>query len=219
MILNHDMIEKLILAIGKDENLASAAPKIFKWDFANKKKTKIIDTCGIKEISALRSVDIGQGEVDNGQYDKSEILGPSGAAAIYKLSALDKVKDEYGYFDERMFMYKEDCDLAYRLWSNGYKSKLVPNAIVYHDRTAGAIGKSDIKTAINRKNKSKQVKEWSFLNQHIIFIKHWKTLNLKRKIEVIYFAFKMFIFALLYEQYLLKQYVAIRHHCFLERKR
>ncbi|MEA3449697.1 MAG: glycosyltransferase family 2 protein [Patescibacteria group bacterium] len=206
MILESDMVEKLIKTMEKDKDIASAAPKILKWNFIDNKKTNIIDTCGIKEISALRFIDIGQGKIDKNQHDDTEILGPSGATALYRVIALEKVKDEYGYFDERMFMYKEDCDLAYRLKLAGYGSKLVKDAIVYHDRTAVGVGETDLVVALNRKNKSKQVKSWSYKNQHIIFKKHWKSLNLKRKIEVVYFAFKMFVYALLFEQYLLKNY-------------
>jgi GT2 family glycosyltransferase len=209
MILEPEAVENLINTIEADKKLASVSPKILKWDFENNKKTNIIDTCGIKEISALRFMDIGQREEDRGQYDNKEILGPSGAAAMYRLNALEKIKDKYNYFDGRMFMYKEDCDLAYRMKLAGFKSKLVPKAIVYHDRTAVGVGESDVQIAKNRKNKSRQVKAWSFLNQHIIFKKHWRTLDFSGKVSVLLFAGKMFVFALLFEQYLLKQYFAI----------
>ena len=71
ILLENDAIEKMILSIEQDENLASVAPKILKWDFINNKKTNIIDTCGIREISALRFVDIGQGQTDKNQFDNN----------------------------------------------------------------------------------------------------------------------------------------------------
>ena len=206
MILEPDAVEKLIVAVKNNEEIASVSPKILQWNFLEKKKTQLIDTCGIIETSALRFSDLGQGEPDRGQYENKEILGPSGAAALFRMSALEKVKEGETYFDENMFMYYEDCDLVYRLQRAGYKSKIVSDAKIYHDRTAKAEGESDLRVALNRKNKSKKVKRWSFLNKHIIFIKYWKTLSLEEKFEVLCYAFKMFIFVFLFEQYLLKQY-------------
>jgi len=209
MIFEKDFINFLVKALDKDKNLASTAPKILKWDFINKKKTNIIDSCGIKQISALRFRDIGQGDIDKGQFNDAQILGPTGAAAMYRISALKSVSNKQEYFDELMFMYEEDCDLNYRLNLAQFKSKLVPDAITYHDRTARAKGVGNIQVAFNRKNKSRQVKKWAFLNKHIIFIKHWHTINFIGKIDVLWFASRMFIFVLLFEQYLLKEYVEL----------
>jgi len=207
MILEAGTIEKLVKTLDNDRDLGSVCPKILQWDFKNNKKTTVIDSCGIKEISALRFIDIGQGEEDKGQYDNVQIIGPSGAAAMYRMSVLKKVGRDNNYFDELMFMYKEDCDLAHRLKLRGFKSRCVSDAIVYHDRTAAAKGLGNIKVAINRSRKSKQIKKWAFLNQHIIFLKHWKSQSLWRKFQVLWFAFRMFLFALIFEQYLLKEYL------------
>ncbi len=100
MILEPNAVEKMIKAMDGNKELGSVCPKILRWDFEQTPqslagdygeacgKTKIIDTCGIQEISALRFKDIGQGEIDSGQYDNAEILGPSGACAMFMISAL-----------------------------------------------------------------------------------------------------------------------------------
>ncbi len=209
MLLDADAVEKLVEAIGHNQELGSASPKILKWDFANEKKTVIIDTCGIILKPGLRFIDLGQGQVDNGSFNDFGILGPSGAAAMFRVSALEKVKQNNGYFDELMFMYKEDCDLDYRLKLAGYGSKLISGAIIYHDRTASGKGEGNIEIAVNRKRKNRQVKIWSFLNQHIILLKYWKTLKISEKIALLWFALRMLVFALLFEQYLLKQYAVL----------
>lgn len=205
IILEEKAVEKMIEALKNDDSLGSISPKILKWDFDNRQKTKIIDSCGIKFPSGLRFVDLGQGEIDKGQYDDADILGPSGAAAMYRISALKNIKDKNGYFDENMFMYKEDSDLAYRLFLAGYKSKLVPGALVYHDRTAVSGGKSDFSVIKNRKNKSKKINEWSFLNQQIIFWKFWRTISWKNKSALIWRQIKILIYILFFEPYLFKQ--------------
>jgi len=209
MILEADAVEKLVDALDNNEELGSVCPKILQWDYKNNKKTKIIDSCGIKEARALRFIDIGQGEEDKGQFDNARVLGPSGAASIYRINALEKIKETGKYFDELMFMYKEDCDLACRLKLAGYKSKLVPSAVIYHDRTAAIKGESDIAVVVNRRRKSRQVKKWSFLNQQIIFSKYWNLQNLAGKFSIMFYQKKMMLFILLFEQYLLGQFIEL----------
>jgi len=206
IILEPDAAAKMVEALEQDGRLGSVCPKVLRWDFARNRKTDVIDTCGIRLRPGLRFVDAGQGERDEGRHDSTDILGPSGAAAMYRLEALGRVKEENGYFDETMFMYKEDCDLAYRLFLAGYQSRCVAGAVVYHDRTARAAGESDLRVVMNRKNKNKRIKAWSFLNQHILFLKYWRLQNTANKLAVSWYGLKMFIFVLLFEQYSLKQY-------------
>lgn len=215
MVLEPDAVEKMVKALDEDKSLGSVCPKILKWDFENNKKTSIIDSCGIKVKSGLRFFDLGQNKFDKGQFNNAEILGPSGAAATYRISALEKVKynpphpplakggDQY--FDELMFMYKEDCDLAYRLFLAGYRSKCVADAVIYHNRTTYGKGEGDLQIAFNRRNKNKQVKKWAFLHQQIIFIKYWKLQSFWNKLAIIWYEIKMIIFIVLFEQYLLKE--------------
>ncbi len=235
IILKEDAIEKMIKIIEKEEELGSVCPKILKWDFEETEKAlslrggttkqsrclqgelrdcfaslamtgKIIDTCGIKLISGLRFIDVGQGQVDKGQFNEVNILGPSGACAMYRISALKNIKQGGQFFDELMFMYKEDCDLAYRLFICGYKSKCVPGAVIYHDRTAGSSGRSIFFIVKDRCLKSKKVKIRSFLNQQIIFCKYWNLQNFYSKLKIIFYEIKAFIFILFFERYLFKEF-------------
>jgi GT2 family glycosyltransferase len=148
---------------------------------------------------------LGQGEIDNSQFDQAKIFGVSAAAALYRLTALEKIADNGHYFDELMFMYKEDCDLSYRLYLAGFKAKLAGRALAYHDRSIFGRGETNFKIALNRRNKSQQNKRWSFLNQNIIFLKYWRVQNWREKIAIIWRELKMLLFALLFEQYLLKE--------------
>lgn len=207
LILEKDAIEKMVKAIDETKELGSVCPKLKFWDFKNNRKTDVIDSCGLKLRPGLRFFEIGQGEVDNGQFDGAEILGPSGAAALYRMSALDKIKKNADFFEELIFMYKEDCDLAYRLHLAGYKSKNISDAVGYHDRTARGMGESDLRIALNRKNKSQEVKKWSFLSQQIIFYKFWHLQSFKNKMAILFFQIKMIAFAVIFEQYLLGQFV------------
>jgi GT2 family glycosyltransferase len=196
----------------KDNKLGSASPKIYKWNFVSEKSneiTNIIDSFGIVLKSGLRFFDVGQGEKDHFDLRYCNILGPSGASGLYRLSALEKVKEKKKYFDESMFMYKEDCDLNYRLFLAEWESACVPEAVGWHDRTASAQGGSDLAILKNRKQKSRQVRIWSFRNQQIIFWKYWKLQSSAVKFSIIVYELKNLVFILLFERYLLKEFLAI----------
>lgn len=206
LILEETSIKKLIEILEEDESLGSVSPKIMKWDFENDKKTSIIDTCGIKYLNGLKFIDVGQGEIDIDQYKDQKILGPSGACGLFKMSAFEKIRTKQGkYFDEDMFMYKEDCDLAYRLFLFGYDSKLVSKAIVHHDRTVAKKGDGLFAMIRDRKSRSKNVRIWSFVNQQIIYYKYWHTLNYINKKALVINQVKLLLYILLFEQFLLLQ--------------
>lgn len=205
-VLEKDTISELISALEKNANLASASPKIRRWDFAANTKTRIVDSCGLILGAGLSFKDLGQGQEDDKRFDKSEIIGPSGAAALFRISALEKIKLNDQYFDENFFMYKEDCDLAYRLHLIGAKSTLVPSAIMYHDRTAYSDRKGLFGKLFDRAKKSQKIRAWSFRNQHLIFVKHWSSQNFLSKIIIIFRIFSMAIFSLILEQFNLKEY-------------
>jgi len=61
--------------------------------------------------------------------DPYEIGYSSGAAMLLKL---DKIS-EFGFFDEKFFMYHEDLDLCWRAKLCGYKIICAPKSVVYHD--------------------------------------------------------------------------------------
>ncbi len=208
-VIAPDAINKLISEINRDNSLGSVSPKILRWDFKNKKFTNYIDTCGLSLNPGFVFKDIAQGLQDDGSFDKTTIIGPSGAAALFKISALEKVKEGGHYLDEDMFMYKEDCDLAYRLFCVGYKSSLVPSALIYHDRSASASKPGLMSIFQGRNTKSRAVKSWSFLNQHLLIIKHWRQQSLSSKLQILLRSLALFAYALIFERFLLKNYLTI----------
>jgi len=222
-VLAPDAVTMLLSALESNSALAAAAPKILRWDFAGGQvRTAIIDSLGLILQPGLRFRDLGQGEEDKGQFSAAldngvgaaAILGPTGAAGLFRLSALTAISavvtnGERKYFDENFFMYKEDCDLAYRLARAGYKSASVPGAVVYHDRTAASAGADLWSILNNRRRKSRQIRAWSFRNQHYLFLKHWETQNFVNRLMIISNIIFFFIFALILEQFLLKEYIHI----------
>ena len=91
-----------------------------------------VDGAGLAWNRAWQAIQIGHGrplaEVRPESGEATEIFGVSATAAIYRRSALDRL----GGFDERLFAYYEDVDLACRLRGLGASALLVPMATVRH---------------------------------------------------------------------------------------
>jgi GT2 family glycosyltransferase len=204
ILIEEKAIETLLSYFEKNQNLAALTGKILVWDFKNNLLKNIIDSCGIVLKSPLNFKDLGQNEPDEGIYDHSSIIGPSGAVAMFNLELLETIKENGQYFDENFFMYKEDCDLAYRLYINNLQTKLVPKALFYHDRSvSGGSLKERIK---NRRKRSKKERSWSFFGQHYLFIKHWSKQSFSGKFSIIIQIIKLFIYSLIFERFVLKEY-------------
>jgi GT2 family glycosyltransferase len=194
--LDQGAVEQLIKTLDEHPEVTAASPKVLRWDFVNKTKTNIIDTCGLALRAGFKFVDVGQGEVDRGQYDQAPILGPSGASAFFRLSDLGTIR-----FDERFFMYKEDCDLAYQLCLAGKKSIVVSRAVVYHDRTV---------TRGSRRAKSRQSKQWSFYGQQLLLKKYWRRQNWWNKTLIVGREIFMLAYAVIFEPYLLAELTKLK---------
>ncbi len=215
MVLAPDFIEKIITAREKNNQAGALAPKILKWDFENNKKTNRIDSYGLYITPEHRFSDLGQGQIDRLGKEPTHIFGFTGAAVLFNLEALRDVAfyngKHYEYFDELMFMYKEDCDLSYRLRLAGWDIVFVPAAVAYHDRAVSPAGETNLKIALNRRNKNKQVKKWSYLNQLVLILKYWRLpFSLPVRLATAWYQFKSLIFIILFEQYLLQELAKLR---------
>ncbi len=166
IILEPDYFEKILKKMGKNKKISSATGKLLQYDFAKKKRTKVIDTTGIKFHASTRATDRGQGKIDEGQYDKkTDIWGVSGACPVYRRTALDAIKINGEAHDSSFFMYKEDVDLAWRLNKAGFRAIYVPKAIAYHGRGTGIADRRGLlKLLRSRKGLSRFQKFYSFRN-------------------------------------------------------
>lgn len=186
VITNPDIIysptyfEKIVYRAEKDAQIAAITGKVYKYDFKEKKPTKIIDTVGLYIDSSLRVVDGAQGKTDEGQFDKEkEVFGISGACPMYSVKALEKVKigtassDQFEYFDEDFFMYKEDVDLSWRFQLAGFKCLYYPKAVAFHGRGTGVVERTTLKQIFkNRKNLSRFQRFYSFRNNYLMRTKN-----------------------------------------------
>jgi len=94
---------------------------------------RTIFSTGVQLSILRRFYDRGSGQKDLGQFDRRRrIFGACSAAAVYRRTMLDEMKDRHGYFDERFFFLVEDVDLAWRAGRAGWKTVFCPAAVCYH---------------------------------------------------------------------------------------
>lgn len=207
MLLEPLFLKRLFEALQQKESWGASIPKLLRWDFENKIKTGVVDSDGLIADRYFRFFDKNQGKKNRTEElpTKTAPLGFTGAAALLRLKALSSIAYGQEFFDESMFMYKEDCDLSLRLRLAGWQTGFVPSAIAYHDRTAAAPGKSLAEIIKNRKHKSQQLKRWSFLNQLILLYKFSRFLPYPIKLKAwLYQAFSI-AYAVIFETYLLQE--------------
>jgi N-acetylglucosaminyl-diphospho-decaprenol L-rhamnosyltransferase len=93
----------------------------------------LIDSAGVVADRTLMGFDYLHGEPVSAAAGAPAPLGPTGGAALYRREAFEAV----GGFDERIFLYYEDLDLALRLAARGSGCRLAPEARALHAYSAG----------------------------------------------------------------------------------
>lgn len=156
----------------------AAAGKLLRYDLASRSPVDRFDSAGIVLRRNRGAFDRGENQPDTGQYDASEqVFGVSAAGMVVRRAALDDVAPGAAFFDENLFMYKEDVDAGWRLGLRGWESWYVPAAVAYHARTsqglAGRAYMSDIRGYLsNERRKPVFVRMHSLKNQWLLLLKH-----------------------------------------------
>jgi GT2 family glycosyltransferase len=153
--LEADYVRTLLSALERRPHAASAVGKLVYEDGGR----RYIDSAGI-ELGRLSLCprDRGKDELDEGQYDREELIfGPTGAAALYRRAALAEAGVRP--FDEDLFAYYEDVDLAWRLARRGWQHVYVPAAIAYHRRNGAEAH-------------PRSIQERAFVNRYIVWLKN-----------------------------------------------
>jgi N-acetylglucosaminyl-diphospho-decaprenol L-rhamnosyltransferase len=119
-----DFVERIIAPLREDEGVGMVAGLLLQADGGP------IDSVGLEVDRTLAPFPRlwGRSPGNGAVSGTSGLLGPAGAAAAYRRSALSEV----GGFDERIFGYGEDVDLALRFREAGWACAVAPDAIGVH---------------------------------------------------------------------------------------
>jgi N-acetylglucosaminyl-diphospho-decaprenol L-rhamnosyltransferase len=117
-----------------------------------------IDTAGVELDDTLLGFDYLNG-VPLGSIgaDTPAPIGPCGGAAAFDRSAFDEV----GGFDENLFAYWEDVDLALRLVHAGGRCALAPRAVGTHEHSATLGSGSSRKNYLMGWGRGYVLRKWS----------------------------------------------------------
>lgn len=131
ILLNNDaapeprFVEALLDGLG--EGVGSVAGVLLQ-----ERAPELIDSAGVVADATLMGFDHLHGEPATAAATAADPLGPTGGAALYRHAAFEAV----GGFDERIFLYYEDLDLALRMAATGSRCRLAPEARALHAYSA-----------------------------------------------------------------------------------
>ncbi|MCH9648411.1 MAG: glycosyltransferase family 2 protein [Deltaproteobacteria bacterium] len=103
--------------------------------FQEEGKPTLLDACGMYWTRNWRHFDRGSGEEDRGQWPVAEkVFGGTGAATLFRRSALEDVAFENEIFDLSFHSFREDAELCFRLRERGWEVLYEPTARAVHRR-------------------------------------------------------------------------------------
>jgi len=124
LVVEPNWLRTVVDYMERDQQIAAANPKML--FLQNRKQINSAGgSCDIYGVGWNR----GNGEIDEGQYDRvEEVFYANGAALVIRKEAWLDV----GPFDQDYFLYGEDLDWCWRARLKGYKILYEPEAKIYH---------------------------------------------------------------------------------------
>lgn len=163
-VVDQQFLKNLVQKGQENKKIGILGPKIYYYH-----EPEVIWSVGCRISWKLaRGIQIGSGELDQGQYDtKEEVEYVSGSAFLIKTEVIRKI----GLMDENYFLYFEESDWTLRANEAGFKSLYVPEAKVWHkvSRSGGGMSKPVGLYYITR-NRWIFMKKWAEKSDYIFFV-------------------------------------------------
>jgi N-acetylglucosaminyl-diphospho-decaprenol L-rhamnosyltransferase len=131
LLLNNDVVCEPEFVAGLLDR-ASFGAEMVAGLLVSERDPRLIDSAGVIADRTLMGFDYLNGERRETASKAPPPLGPTGGAALYRRQAFEAV----GGFDERIFLYYEDLDLALRLRLRGARCELEPAVAAVHAYSA-----------------------------------------------------------------------------------
>ncbi|MBS1675765.1 MAG: glycosyltransferase family 2 protein [Actinobacteria bacterium] len=120
----------------------------------------LIDSAGVVADRTLMGFDYLHGEPVASAETAADPLGPTGGAGLYRRAAFDAVEG----FDDRIFLYYEDLDLALRLAAGGGRCRLAPEARALHSYSTSLGAASGAKYARTGWSRGYMLRRYGVMN-------------------------------------------------------
>lgn len=170
LLLNNDTVvdkqflNQLVKNGEAHANIGILGPKIFYYDDPG-----VIWSAGCRISWKLaRGIQIGSGELDQGQYDdEKEVEYVSGSAFLIKTEVINEI----GLMDENYFLYFEESDWTLRANQAGFKSLYVPKSKIWHKVSKSGGGLSNpIGLYYITRNRWIFMRKWAKRSDYWIFV-------------------------------------------------
>lgn len=207
IVLAPNFLAETVKTMASSSDLAAVCGKLHRFHFSDSDLREvvddgIIDATGLMVKRSFQVLNRDAGKKDRGQFaEANDTFGASGALALFRRSALDAVKIDGQVFDENMFAYKEDVDLAWRLQRSGWRTRYQPAAVALHFREAkDAVLAGHRAVARARKSKNNLVNFLSYRNHALVIIKNVPFKTIVRHLpRLVWYELQKLLYALVFE--------------------
>jgi len=139
-VVDREFLSELVSVAESGPEIGIAGPKTYYYD--SKGGKNVIRTVGC-EMTMWKGMPriLGYGEIERGQYkDVRDVDHVSGACMLIRTDLIRKV----GFLDSRLFCYWEENDYCYRSRRIGYRTVVVPDAVIWHKMPTPRKGRESI---------------------------------------------------------------------------
>jgi GT2 family glycosyltransferase len=124
-----DALETLLTAAEADPRIDVLGPKLREWPSLK----RLIEIGVTISGTGRRETGLEPGEYDQGQHDEvGEVLAVNTAGMLVRRRVLDQL----GGFDDNLPIFGNDIDFGWRAARQGFRTVVVPQAIVFHAEAA-----------------------------------------------------------------------------------
>jgi GT2 family glycosyltransferase len=125
--LSLDCVSTLVSAIEKNPQAGAIGPMVHTFEGLG----RISSAGGKINWRYASAINVGAGEIDDGQYSARAVDFINGCGFMVTRKALDRA----GMLDPKYFMYWEETDWSMRIWQAGFQVLFEPQAHMEHKAT------------------------------------------------------------------------------------
>lgn len=185
-----------------EDGVGSVTPKLLRTTGVKpEERLDLIDCVGMTLDRRRKNGLCGHGEPREAYATPGPVIGPDGAAALYRREMLDDCRLGGTVLDEAFEKWASDVDLAWRTWVLGWKAVYEPSAVGYHVRSYSPTTRSQVP------ERDRMVQ---FRNRYLMIAKNDTPAVARDLHRILLYEVQALGFAVLRERFLLEGYADVR---------